>query len=75
MFIHRQVERNEFIVQLGKLLITAAGIFSGYNGTFDFKEIGLDYIQYQVPYLGMRTMVAVTGICLIPVGAFELDSC
>lgn len=63
--------KSEFFMDvhppLGKLLITAAGVLSGYNGTFDFKEIGLDYVANSVPYIGMRSLTAALGVALIPV--------
>ncbi|CAI2164674.1 4828_t:CDS:10 [Funneliformis geosporum] len=52
---------------LAKLLITLAGLLGGFNGNFDFKEIGKDYLEPKVPYVAMRLMPASLGIFLIPI--------
>ncbi|KAI8957410.1 glycosyltransferase family 39 protein [Daldinia sp. FL1419] len=51
---------------LAKLLITLAGWLAGFNGDFDFKEIGKDYLEPGVPYVAMRLYPAICGIALIP---------
>ena len=51
---------------LAKLLITLAGWLAGFDGKFDFKEIGKDYIEPGVPYVAMRMVPAVMGIMTIP---------
>lgn len=51
---------------LAKLLITLAGWLAGFNGDFDFKEIGKDYLEPGVPYVAMRLFPAVCGILLAP---------
>ncbi|KAF8244663.1 PMT-domain-containing protein [Wilcoxina mikolae CBS 423.85] len=51
---------------LAKLLITLAGWMAGFNGNFDFKEIGKDYIEPGVPYVAMRLLPAVCGIAVVP---------
>ncbi|TGZ77999.1 PMT-domain-containing protein [Ascodesmis nigricans] len=51
---------------LAKLLITLAGWLAGFDGSFDFKEIGLDYLEPRVPYVAMRMLPAVCGILTIP---------
>ncbi|KAG5456707.1 MAG: Dolichyl-phosphate-mannose-protein mannosyltransferase-domain-containing protein [Olpidium bornovanus] len=53
---------------LGKLLIALAGKLAGFDGDFDFKEIGKDYLKTQVPYVPMRLIPAIAGILLVPVG-------
>lgn len=52
---------------LAKLLITLFGWLAGFNGDFDFKEIGKDYIEPGVPYVAMRMFPAICGILLVPV--------
>nr|CAG8580921.1 5956_t:CDS:2 [Entrophospora candida] len=52
---------------LAKLLITFAGLLGGFDGSFDFKEIGKDYLESEVPYVAMRLMPAILGIFLIPI--------
>ncbi|KAA8645666.1 hypothetical protein EYZ11_002492 [Aspergillus tanneri] len=51
---------------LAKLLITLAGWLAGFDGDFDFKEIGKDYIEPKVPYVAMRMLPAVLGILTVP---------
>ena len=55
---------------LGKLLITLAGFLSGFDGVFDFKEIGKSYIGKFVPYTSMRLLSASLGL-LIPIIGFR----
>ena len=51
---------------LAKLLITLAGWLAGFNGDFDFKDIGKDYVEPGVPYVAMRMLPAVLGVLTIP---------
>jgi dolichyl-phosphate-mannose-protein mannosyltransferase len=51
---------------LAKLLITLAGWLAGFNGNFDFKDIGKDYIEPGVPYVAMRLLPAICGVLTIP---------
>ncbi|TPX14933.1 uncharacterized protein E0L32_005042 [Thyridium curvatum] len=51
---------------LAKLLITLAGWLAGFDGEFDFKEIGKDYLEPGVPYVAMRLFPAICGILLAP---------
>lgn len=51
---------------LAKLLITLAGWLAGFNGDFDFKDIGKDYLEPGVPYVAMRLLPAVCGILSVP---------
>ncbi|CAG8542405.1 6449_t:CDS:2 [Acaulospora colombiana] len=52
---------------LAKLLITLAGVFGGFDGNFDFKEIGKDYLEPRVPYITMRLLPTIMGIFVIPI--------
>ena len=52
---------------LAKLLITLAGWLAGFNGDFDFKDIGKDYLEPGVPYVAMRLLPAIMGVALIPI--------
>lgn len=52
---------------LAKLLITLAGWLAGFNGDFDFKDIGKDYLEPGVPYVAMRMLPALMGVMLIPI--------
>ncbi|KFY24202.1 hypothetical protein V493_05388 [Pseudogymnoascus sp. VKM F-4281 (FW-2241)] len=51
---------------LAKLLLTLAGFMAGFDGNFDFKEIGKDYLEPGVPYVAMRMLPAICGILLVP---------
>eukprot|EP00842_Homolaphlyctis_polyrhiza_P005390 jgi/Hompol1/5852/HPOL_001023-RA len=56
--------------QLGKLLIAASGVLTGYNGSFSFKNIGLSYVEgevHNVPYVAMRSLPAFMGSMLSPI--------
>ncbi|KAJ1974170.1 hypothetical protein H4R34_004818 [Dimargaris verticillata] len=52
---------------LAKMMFAATGKLAGYDGRFDFKNIGLDYLAAHVPYIGMRLMPAVLGLLTIPI--------
>ncbi|KAF4309706.1 Glycosyl transferase family 39 [Botryosphaeria dothidea] len=51
---------------LAKLLLTLAGWLAGFDGEFDFKDIGKDYIEPKVPYVAMRLLPAIMGVLTIP---------
>jgi dolichyl-phosphate-mannose-protein mannosyltransferase len=51
---------------LAKLLITLAGWLAGFDGNFDFKDIGKDYVEPNVPYVAMRLLPAIMGVLTIP---------
>jgi len=51
---------------LAKLLITLAGWLAGFDGEFDFKDIGKDYLEPGVPYVAMRLLPAMCGVLTIP---------
>lgn len=51
---------------LAKMLIALAGYLAGFDGSFDFKDIGKDYLEPGVPYVAMRLLPAVCGIMTIP---------
>ncbi|KAK6353450.1 hypothetical protein TWF696_005414 [Orbilia brochopaga] len=59
---------------LAKLLITLAGWLAGFDGSFDFKEIGKDYLEPGVPYVAMRLLPAVLGICVVPTAYLTLKA-
>jgi dolichyl-phosphate-mannose-protein mannosyltransferase len=51
---------------LAKLLITLAGWLAGFDGNFDFKDIGKDYLEPRVPYVAMRLLPAILGVLTVP---------
>ncbi|KAI8896495.1 Dolichyl-phosphate-mannose-protein mannosyltransferase-domain-containing protein [Globomyces pollinis-pini] len=52
---------------LGKLIIAFTGVFVGYDGSFSFKEIGMDYLESNVPYVALRLVPAFFGVLLSPI--------
>ncbi|KAJ5397099.1 hypothetical protein N7509_005212 [Penicillium cosmopolitanum] len=50
---------------LAKLLITLAGWLAGFDGEFDFKDIGKDYLEPGVPYVAMRLLPAILGVLTV----------
>lgn len=59
---------------LAKLLITLAGWLAGFDGNFDFKDIGKDYLEPGVPYVAMRMLPAVLGVLTVPLMFLTLKS-
>jgi dolichyl-phosphate-mannose-protein mannosyltransferase len=59
---------------LAKMLIALAGWLAGFNGDFDFKEIGKDYLEPAVPYVSMRLFPAICGILLVPITFLTLKA-
>ncbi|KAG6890668.1 hypothetical protein C0992_013340 [Termitomyces sp. T32_za158] len=55
---------------LAKLLITLAAFVFGYDGQFDFKDIGKIYER--VPYVAMRMVPATLGVATIPLAYLTL---
>ncbi|EPQ27011.1 uncharacterized protein PFL1_05295 [Pseudozyma flocculosa PF-1] len=51
---------------LAKLLNAAAGYLAGFDGSFEFDNIGDDYIANRVPYVRMRALPAVIGSLQVP---------
>ena len=51
---------------LAKLLLTLAGYLAGFDGEFDFKDIGKDYLEPGVPYVAMRLLPAIMGVMTVP---------
>lgn len=51
---------------LAKMLIALTGWLAGFDGNFDFKDIGKDYLEPGVPYVAMRLYPALCGILLAP---------
>ncbi len=51
---------------LAKLLLTLAGWMAGFDGDFDFKDIGKDYLEPGVPYVAMRLLPALMGVMTVP---------
>lgn len=43
-------------------MLAAAGWLLGYDGHFDFGNIGDDYIENNVPYIGLRALPATLNV-------------
>jgi dolichyl-phosphate-mannose-protein mannosyltransferase len=72
-FASRYIKTRYFVdvhPPLAKLLITLAGFVFGYNGDFDFKDIGKVYDS--VPYVAMRMVPALLGIATVPLAYLTL---
>ncbi|KAF4119890.1 dolichyl-phosphate-mannose-protein mannosyltransferase [Geosmithia morbida] len=52
---------------LAKMLFALTGWLAGFDGNFDFKEIGKDYIEPNVPYVAMRMFPAICGALVAPI--------
>ena len=60
---------------LAKLLIAFVAWASGFNGSFDFKDIGREYLvgdDTPVPYVAMRSLCALMGIATVPLAYLTL---
>lgn len=57
---------------LGKILVSLAGVLSGFDGNFEF-ESGHDYPK-EVPFIRMRILMAVYGILMVPVAYLTAQS-
>ncbi|KAH9963295.1 glycosyltransferase family 39 protein [Russula dissimulans] len=72
-FASRYIKTRYFVdvhPPLAKLLITFAAFVSGYNGDFDFAEIGKVYEN--TPYVAMRFLTATLGIATVPLAYLTL---
>lgn len=49
------------------MLLAAAGWFSGFDGSFEFENIGDSYTEHHVPYVGIRALPAVLGSLTVPI--------
>lgn len=47
------------------MLLTLAGWLAGFDGEFDFKDIGKDYLEPGVPYVAMRLLPAILGVLTV----------
>eukprot|EP01137_Pigoraptor_chileana_P024283 Opistho-2@91975 len=70
-FASKYIQRSYFFdvhPPLGKLLIALPAYLRGYDGSFTFKDIGLDYnrAHVDVPYTAMRGMPALLNALVVP---------
>lgn len=60
---------------LAKLMIAFVAWLAGFRGDFDFKSIGLEYLEGEntpVPYVAMRTLGASLGVATVPLAYLTL---
>ncbi|KAF8189749.1 mannosyltransferase 1 [Pholiota molesta] len=72
-FASRYIKTQYFVdvhPPLAKLLITLAAFLFGYDGQFDFKDIGKIYEH--VPYVAMRMLPATLGVATVPLAYLTL---
>ncbi|KAI5997088.1 glycosyltransferase family 39 protein [Pisolithus albus] len=72
-FAGRYIKTRYFVdvhPPLAKLLITAAAFLFGFDGEFDFKDIGKEFVN--VPYVAMRMVPATLGVATIPLAYLTL---
>ncbi|KAI8367622.1 glycosyltransferase family 39 protein [Radiomyces spectabilis] len=68
-FANHYIQRKFFFdvhPPLAKLLIAATGSLAGYDGQFDFSQIGNNYLQHDIPYTAMRAACAILGAFTVP---------
>ncbi|KAF9900391.1 hypothetical protein EC991_007431 [Linnemannia zychae] len=59
---------------LAKMLIALTGWIFGLNPSFDFKEIGMDYLEPKVPYVAMRMMCGLMGVAVVPMAFYTIKN-
>ncbi|KAF8844790.1 glycosyltransferase family 39 protein [Paxillus ammoniavirescens] len=72
-FAARYIKTRYFVdvhPPLAKLLITAAAFLFGFDGDFDFKDIGKAFVN--TPYVAMRMVPAILGIATVPLAYLTL---
>lgn len=48
------------------MMLGAAGWFAGFDGNFNFENIGDSYTENHVPYVGLRALPATFGALTVP---------
>ena len=51
---------------LAKMLNALAGWWVGFDGAFGFSNIGDNYVEANVPFIGMRSFCAIMGSITVP---------
>ncbi|KAG0279176.1 hypothetical protein BGZ96_002031 [Linnemannia gamsii] len=59
---------------LAKMLIAFTGWIFGLDPSFEFKEIGLDYLMPKVPYVAMRMMCGLMGVAVVPMAFYTIKN-
>lgn len=74
-FASKYIKGNFFMdvhPPLAKMLIALVAWLAGFDGSFDFKEIGKDYLEPGVPYVAMRLLPAIMGVLTVPLAYMTL---
>ncbi|KAK0545298.1 Dolichyl-phosphate-mannose--protein mannosyltransferase 1 [Tilletia horrida] len=77
-FASKYIRRKFFMdvhPPLAKLMFTFVAWLSGFNGAFDFADIGKEYMigdNTPVPYVAMRTLPALLGTATVPIAYLSL---
>ncbi|KAK0536374.1 Dolichyl-phosphate-mannose--protein mannosyltransferase 1 [Tilletia horrida] len=77
-FASKYIRRKFFMdvhPPLAKLLFTLVAWLGGFDGAFDFADIGKEYMigdNTPVPYVAMRTMPALLGVATVPIAYISL---
>ncbi|KAG0266367.1 hypothetical protein BG011_002487 [Mortierella polycephala] len=59
---------------LAKMLIALTGWLFGLNPSFDFREIGMDYLGPNVPYVAMRMLCGLMGVAVVPMAFYTIKN-
>ena len=51
---------------LARLLVALSAWLAGFDGRFEFEEIGLSYAEHHVPYIQMRMFQAALASGVVP---------
>lgn len=77
-FASKYINRKFFMdvhPPLAKLLIAGVARMAGFDGKFDFKDIGREYLigdHTPVPYVAMRSLPAILGVAVVPLAYLTL---
>ncbi|KAE8230250.1 hypothetical protein CF326_g4754 [Tilletia indica] len=77
-FASKYIRRRFFMdvhPPLAKLMFTLVAWLGGFDGAFDFADIGKEYMigdNTPVPYVAMRTMPALLGVATVPIAYVSL---
>ncbi|CAG8794950.1 1234_t:CDS:2, partial [Racocetra persica] len=58
---------------LVRLIFAFIGFLCGFNNDFDFDE-SRDYNELEFPYVALRFMSGIMGICIIPIAYLTIKS-
>ncbi|ORZ00978.1 glycosyltransferase family 39 protein [Syncephalastrum racemosum] len=68
-FASKYIKREFFMdvhPPLAKMMIALVAKLAGFDGSFDFKEIGKEYTEVNVPYVAIRAFCGLLGAAVVP---------